>query len=314
MSLTREGSVMNKKTVIGVFYSTLYVILVPIANFFREIFLKKENSITFLFYAFVFSFLFFNIINIKKINLIYKKSLSTKFLFLKINILILLIWTSSFLAPVYFGAVYSVLTIFSVIGLLGTVSKKIKKECKTKLIQRTFSITLYLSGLVIIITHAFVLNTFYGLFFALNSGLFTFLYIKNSQKFSQEANLTASEVLAVRYWGVFAFIPIFFTKKIDLLSIILSPYLLSMSIFVSFVSMILPVYLNQKSLYYIEYKLSSTILSFIPCAAWLMYMLQGKKDYSSTLITTTCLLIFFAGILSVLSNGYKFNFNLNKKS
>lgn len=304
---------MDKKTFIGVLYSIAYVVLVPAANFIRETFLKKSNSIIFLFYAFIFSFIFFNIINIKNIRLIYKKSIYSKYLFFKINIFILFIWGCSFLAPVYFGAVYSVLTIFSVIGLLGIINSKFKREDSIKLIQKNLSVIFYLSGIILIFIHAFVSKTFFGLSVSLSSGIFTFLYIKNSQKFSQEASLSAAEVLAVRYWGVFAFLPMLFFEKNNILTIALNPHLLLISVFVSFISMILPVYFNQKSLYYIEYKLTSTILSFIPFVTWLIYLIQGKNDYNSVLITIICLLIFFGGILSILSKVYFYKQNKQLK-
>ena len=305
---------MNKKLkTIGILLSIAYIFIVPIANFVREDLITKENSTLFLFFSFLFSLLFFNLINIRNIKKIYTKSIDNKFDFIKINLFILILWSSSFLAPTYFGAPYSVLMIFSTVGILGTFSRIVKNEDKYGNLQRYFAIALYSTSIILILTHVFSAHVYKGFLLSLTSGIFTFLYIRDSQKFSFKSGLQASEILAVRYWGVIVILPFFCINHGYSLPSHLNLNLFLLCTFVAFISMVLPVYFNQKSLYYIDYKLSSAILSFVPFVAWVFCFLQDKNEYKTVLISLICLFTFSGGFLSAFLGKSKFIYSNNIK-
>ncbi len=285
-----------KKIIAGSILAFLYTLIVPLANIFRENLIDKDASLVMLCFAFFYSFIFFNLINIKRISNVYKKCLESKYLLIKVNIYIVIIWGCSFLSPLYIGGTYSVLVLFSTVGFFSSCRYLMEMKFLNKLTLGIFiPISLYLASLLLILHDAFLHNKLFGFMLALFSGATSFLYIKDSQKFAAETNFSASEVLAVRYCGFFFFIPFVFFSQKQILYTHLNVHFLRLKHFIYCVSMIITIYFSQKSLSYIDYKLSATIFSFIPCINWFIYLCHGNNSFSSFLVTLSSSFTFLGG-------------------
>jgi threonine/homoserine efflux transporter RhtA len=229
--------------------------------------------------------LYFNIVNIGKLKVLYKACWQEKKMWLAVMLTILVMWCCTMIGPGLIGASLYNFLYFSFLGAIGFLSLSIIAWYKNR---SKFYFGLGLILLIIIAIIDQIVNadnkiSILGIGLGLLGGLVTFIYFKQSQALVNRIQLKATQILAVRFYltiiGLFVIIP----KENFKFLLAMNTTLILLAL--AAISLIAPLYCQQKALEKISSEQNAIILSLIPVVtAFIQLIVFHNVNYKFILI------------------------------
>jgi len=244
-------------------YSFLYVLIFSIALILIQ---KLDITIPPLFSLLVtatIATIYFNIINIKNLKKTYADCFQNKQNWFLVMLIVLIMWSTTMIGPGKIGASFFNFIYFSWLGTLGFLSLGLQNGIHKR--QFYFAACLFaliLTNIFLELNNSFSLSALTGIALALIGGTSSFIYFRKSQSLAKNANLSATQVLAVRFYLSIVMIFIFLPKH--LLNEHLTPINSLNLMLLAFFSLIIPLYFSQKALEKITPEQHAIINSLCP--------------------------------------------------
>jgi hypothetical protein len=245
-------------------YSFLYVLIYSFPAVFLE---KLYSSIAPLFSLLIaasIATLFFNIINLGKLKKVYIECWRERKMWLAIMCTILIMWSCSVFAPGMIGASLYTFLYFAFLGMLGFISLAIIDWSKNR-------IKLFF-GLAILILILFVVGAFLGqkltkinlicTLLGFIGGTSAFVYFKQSQILLKRIQISATQILAVRFYLTIIVLFLILLHGSFSLYFTVSNFLQLMLL--AAISLIIPLYFSQKALEKISSEKNAIVMSISP--------------------------------------------------
>jgi hypothetical protein len=247
-----------------VIYSFLYIFIFSIALILIQ---KLDVSVPPLFSLLItasIASVYFNIINLHRLKEMYLDCLKNFRMWVLIMAIVLLMWGCTMIGPGKIGASSFNFIYFAWLGMLGFISLCVQDWQKN---QAKFYLSISIVALIAInifleLQTSFTKGTALGIFLALAGGTSSFVYFKISQAFTKKTHLTATQILAVRFYLSI------FVLYIILPAHSISEYLscgnaLSLAL-LALCSLIIPLYFSKKALEKITSEQHAIINSLCP--------------------------------------------------
>ncbi len=275
-------------------YSFLYVLVFSIALILIQ---KLDVSIPPLFSLLVtatIASLYFNIINKNNLKKIYADCLKNKKQWFSVMLIVLIMWGTTMVGPGKIGASLFNFIYFAWLGMLGFMLLALKnwQEYKIKFYFGVCLLLLIIANIFFEIRSSFSYESLYGIFLALAGGTSSFIYFKNSQALAKNANLSATQVLAVRFYLSIIVLFIILPKQhvVEYMSFTNLTNLLLLA----FLSLIIPLYFSQKALEKITSEQHAIINSLCPIATCVLQTLVFNDLKSEQMIVYILYTLFIA--------------------
>lgn len=205
--------------------------------------------------------IYFHLINWKKISSIYVPFLREKWLFIKLNVAVAGVWLCTYYSIYFSSATISIYTFFITGGALSLFLRRNKSG--------TDIVGIILFCILIFFPYIIYHALWRGISLGILGGIFGLSYNIISGTVCSHLKLTATQTLACRFW-LLIFALCFFIPKNFLTQ--LNVQVLLIIVFIAFLSLILQIWLNQKSVIAIGGKQTSFIASFAPSVT---FIIQG---------------------------------------
>ncbi|MBV9576399.1 MAG: EamA family transporter [Gammaproteobacteria bacterium] len=245
-------------------YSFLYVFIFSIALILIQ---KLDITIPPLFSLLVTTIIasiYFNMINRKSLKKIYTDCFQNKKEWFSVMLIVLIMWSMTMIGPGKIGASLFNFIYFAWLGTLGFLSLNFQDPKKYNK-QFYFAVclgTLIIVNILIELKHSFSFAVLTGIALALAGGTSSFIYFKKSQILARSAHLSATQVLAVRFYLSIIFLLFFLpTYQVDAYLTLSNSFNL---ILLAFFSLIIPLYFSQKALEKITPEQHAIINSLCP--------------------------------------------------
>src|SRR5262249_28791080 len=159
----------------------------------------------------------------------------------------LIMWGTTMIGPGKIGASLFNFIYFAWLGMLGfmVLSFKNWREYKIKFYFGLCLFLLIIASVFFELRSSFSYQTLYGIFLALAGGTSSFIYFKNSQALAKNAHLSATQVLAVRFY--LSIIVLFIILPKQHIVHYLTFNNLATLVLLAFLSLIIPLYFSQKA-------------------------------------------------------------------
>lgn len=208
--------------------------------------------------------LYFNFINKKNLKKIYADCFANKKQWLLVMSIVLVMWGTTMVGPGKIGASLFNFIYFAWLGMLGLISLSLQ-NWNTNKVKFYFALSILLliiTNVVFELRASFSMDSIYGMFLALVGGSSSFIYFKQSQTLAKTASLSATQVLAVRFYLAIIMLLIILPKSHfgDYLTL----YNLACLVLLAFFSLIIPLYFSQKALEKITSEQHAIINSLCP--------------------------------------------------
>jgi drug/metabolite transporter (DMT)-like permease len=274
-------------------YIIVYVLLTAVSMvFIREAANFLPPSLT-LFLGSIAAIIVFHAINFRSVKSMYQKAWHNKWLWLRMMITIAIVWLACIYGPTLVAPAIFVLLYFAISCLIGIFASYQKEKAFYLIIA---GIGVLACTVCIIINYLYTVSIshfiIYGIILGIIGGVINYIYIKQSHAFASRENLTATQVLAVRFWltlGIcYALLPSASFHYINLNSLI-------MAICVSLASLILPIYFFMKSVIKIGVEKNAIVSGLVPAST---YVLQAVifHHYSDLMLLLNLAAGFFIAL------------------
>lgn len=275
-------------------FTLLYIILTSIsANFIYNLGIKIPDSLMISLSSF-YALLFFHLLNYNKIFNIYQRLLNHKIIYIKLLIAFLGMWGFSFILPIYFSPSLTIFFAMSWPALLSILSLYYQTRLH-KYIFFSLILLMLIIFFYIVLYKQYNLTSYILLVLGMTIlGISMYAYSKISFKLSK-LGFSSSEILAVRFWLLFL-IPLIITCKTGSIKLITNPYILISNLILSIISLIIPVFCNQKSIINIGVNKHSLLVGFTPIVTTIIEFISIRNLHALSNLT----LIFSALFASVL--------------
>ena len=269
-------------------FSVLYALLTAVSLVLIQG-LKDVPANVSLFICAVTATLFFHIINGKKLRTVYSATYANKVTWLAVSITIFIIWWVTFYSVQLIGASKSVLIFFTSRAIVGYLYKFLKKD-------NLWTTIICLLGLAIILVIFYIINREshkWLLGFAITSvgGLTSYLYGKCSHTLGNNAALTATQILAVRFYVLIAVL--LWSVSFSALKYAIESHWLALMIITLF-SFILPLYFNQRGIMTAGPEVHAIIAALTPFFTVLLELLVHQTISISTIVFSIIIVLFIA--------------------
>jgi hypothetical protein len=255
-------------------YSFLYVFAFSVALVLIQ---KLDISIPPLFSLLVtatIASLYFNLINKNHIKEIYSDCFRNKKQWIVVMFIVLVMWATTMIGPGKIGASLFNFIYFAWLGMLGFILQSFKNWQENR-IKFYFGFCVFL---LIILNIFFELHvsysydSLYGIVTALLGGTASFVYFKQSQILAKNTRLSATQILAVRFYLAIIILAIIVPKHQihDYLTLSSSASL----ILLAFLSLIIPLYFSQKALEKITSEQHAIINSICPIVTGILQQIM----------------------------------------
>lgn len=254
-------------------YSFLYVLIFSIALVLIQ---KLDIILPPLFSLLVtasIATIYFNFINKNSLKKIYADCFQNKKDWCLVMCIVLVMWSTTMVGPGKIGASLFNFIYFAWLGTLGFLSLSFKNW---KQYNKQFYFALSLSTLIVIniyleLNNSFSMAALTGIILALIGGTSSFFYFRKSQSLAKNASLSATQVLAVRFYLsiiiLLIFLPTYqigeYLTPINSLNLVL----------LAFFSLIIPLYFSQKALEKITPEQHAIINSLCPLITGIIQVL-----------------------------------------
>lgn len=243
-------------------YAIGYIFCVALVSVIRAKLLLELSPIIVLLISSVLGCSYFHLIDYKESLNIYKKFFDKKILFLNLNLIVALMWFATYYSIYFSSAAIFVFEFFMVGGCLSILCRNNTLSLSNK--------SLSLPLIILILMPLFIYKAqCIGILLGILAGVLGFTYNMLSNKAALLLDLSASQILASRFWLLIALstilVPMDFLTQITLRAFIIT-------LFITVLSFVLQVWLNQKSVITIGGMESSYISSYAPA---LTFVIQG---------------------------------------
>lgn len=287
----------------GVAYAVGYMLLTCASLMFVESISVKEqiDPLIMLWVNAIVATIIMHIILLSKLKLTYikfiKYPLSTTFMM----VTVLLIVASSFYSIKKIGTMEYLVLYFSVMGFVSSLVEILLHKNKLN----TLRLMVFAIVCIMLVNHLMQKNDIAVVitFIGASAGV---LYARFSQKLALNVNMSALQILSIRYWFVIVIIPLLFNDCLE--SVINGVHVLKEKFVIitllSIITLILPLYMTQKSLKHISYSKNGIINSCAPLIAILgNYIFTNNLIDSIFIVAATC--IFLNTLLTKHINSHK---------
>lgn len=259
--------------------------------------------------------IYFNLINLNDLKKIYLECISNIKEWIWVMLIVLVMWATTMIGPAKIGASQFNFIYFAWLGILGFISLSYQNWSlnKNKFYFAICLLTLILGAIYIELQLSLSLGTIYGLLLALLGGTASFVYFKKSQILANKAELTATQVLAVRFYLAIIILTIFLPKHASFQYLTLSN-LISLSLLACF-SLIIPLYFSQKALEKISSEQHAIINSLCPIVTGILQELMFRDLKCQQIIVYLLYSISIASfyLIEKMNKQYS-HFNLYRKN
>lgn len=245
-------------------YSFLYVLIFSIALVLIQ---KLDISIPPLFSLLVtvtIASLYFNLINKQHFKKMYSDCFSNKKQWLSVMSIVLIMWATTMIGPGKIGALLFNFIYFAWLGMLGffLLSFQNWEKHRIKFYFALCLLTLIIVNIAFELQLSFSSEALTGILLALLGGTSSFIYFKQSQALAKKADLSATQVLAVRFY--LAIIVLLLIVPKHHISEYLTPSNIFNLLLLASFSLIIPLYFSQKALEKITSEQHAIINSLCP--------------------------------------------------
>ncbi|GEM_PF-1598708 len=276
------------------FFCWMYVLLNSFSSILRQIGGNMISPAMILLLGSLFAIFYYHIVNFKHIKLIYQHCWTQKSNWLVLNICVTVMWVAAVYAPSMIGSSFYMFEFFATLGIVGSFSLFYGsgKLDWSQLIGLLGLLTLLVYMMVINLYDHFTSRESLGILFAVVGGSTAFFYSKVSSDFMKTTKISATQVLAVRFYStviVCALIsPNTAFANLDIHSV-------SLIIAIAMFSLIVPLYFAQKGIEKAGAEMYAIICSTIPFITALMEELyyHNVRWQDFTVYTFYC---FFVGL------------------
>jgi len=256
-----------------VIYSFLYVLTISIGLIFIQ---KIDVSISPVFSLMItatIASIYFNLINFRNIKSMYVDCFKNKKIWFLIMLLVLAMWFYTIAAPGLIGASLSTFLYAAWLGTLGLLSQSFNnwENNKSKFYCSLCILLLIFANIYIELRDSFSTKAIYGILLGFIGGTSAFIYFKVSQALAKNTKLTATQILAVRFY-LAIFILFMVLPKQSFSQYFTVNNLLSL-ILLAFLALIIPLYFSQKALDKITSEQHAIICSLCPIATGVLQLI-----------------------------------------
>lgn len=240
--------------------AAMYVFLTAISFVFIDSLCAAIHPMVALFIMSTIALLVFNLLSLKTLKKTYVACYKHWGTFLLMSFVLGVDWTSMVYATHLSDPFIAMSALFITLALIGFIVQYRKYHSWYYL----FGGLLLIASLVLLISSYQIANTrnvFQGLFLGMLAGIAFYIYIVQSDKLSKQANLSAVEILATRFWVLF-FVSSGYLYGKNLHDILAANWMLLL--FISFASLIIPIYFNQKAIQKLGPSVAAILISFVP--------------------------------------------------
>ncbi len=235
----------------------------------------------------VFAIVFFHLATKTKFKHIYHVCRQYRYLWLIINIIVCIIWVCSYYSVKWIGPTALLFLFF-----LAMTSAHWAREL---LVKKSFNINIINIILPIIFIVIFCIFNhpkgaiLKGIIPGVIAGVAGSYYNSYSKTFAKNGQLTANDVLAVRFYAILLLTP-FFLKSADFININLMD--IGKLMLISLMTFILPLYMSQRSLMQLTLGQHTAIITLTPLGA---YVVQGLATghWSVLLLSMSTIAVVF---------------------
>lgn len=248
-------------------YAFLYVIISGFSFVFIEKLYADISPFFSLLIMSIITTIFFNLVNIHNLKKMYVACWQEKKLWFGIMVVILVMWSCTMIGPGLIGASLYGFIYFSFLGVLGYLSAYFRRE-KLDRNKLYFSFAIFLlivTGIIDLLREELNLSSIFGLALGLIGGITSFIYFKQTQMLVKRVKLSASQILAIRFY--LTIITMFIILPKGNFDLYLTWNNMWQLLGLSFFSLIIPLYFMQKALEKITSEQSAIILSLVPACA-----------------------------------------------
>lgn len=243
-------------------YSILYVVVFSIASILIQKMYFTISPFFSLFITASIATVFFNLVNIKVLKTVYTKCWQYKYLWIAIMITILVMWSCSMIAPGLIGASLYNFLYFAWLGVLGFLSLGLFRFDKLRL-SWGGSILLLIAIVLWGEFHSHLTDkTLLGIALGFIGGTSAFVYFKQSQAIFQKIKLSATQIIAVRFY--LTIILLFLILPKGSFSLYVTWHNMLQLTLLAALSLIIPLYFQQKALEKISSEQNAIIMSLSP--------------------------------------------------
>lgn len=258
-------------------YSFFYVLMASVGLVLTEYLDQSVPPLLSLIIASLIATIFFHVVNFGKWRSLYIGCWKQKWLYLALMLSVLIIWVCSMYGPELLGASQFNFFYFSSLGGLGFFIKAVK-EFEAKRME------LYIGSIIIILMVVVIYdnpnghgitNFLIGIFLSLLAGIFSFIYFKQSQALLKKASLSATQILATRFY--LTIIVLFLIVPKENLFVYLTIKNVIEILLLSFLTMIVQLFFVQKALEKISAEQNSIIVSLTPAITGILQQTMFKN-------------------------------------
>ncbi len=256
-------------------YSWLYVFINAISGLLRQVMGGMVAPAAILLVGAIISVIFFNLLNASRLKTLYQTCWQHKKSWFMMGLSVTGLWLPAFYAPSIIGASLYTFIFFALLGFLGKGALYLKGHQRTRV--SLISLIGLGSLLCTVILVSFYFNPSWqeawGISLSIFGSIMGFLYAKQSAQFGKVAKLTATGILAVRFYLTIpislALLPVH-----NELSLGAHPLLIAA---VGVFCLILPTYLSQKGIERAGVEANAIIISVTPFVTAILQYLYFKN-------------------------------------
>lgn len=291
-------------------YSFLYVLVFSIALVLIQ---KLDVSIPPLFSLLItaiFASLYFNLINRNHLRKIYSDCFANKKQWITVMIIVLVMWATTMIGPGKIGASLFNFIYFAWLGMLGFIMLSLQnwKEYRIKFYFALCLFSLIIANVFFELKTSLSYESLYGIILALLGGTASFIYFKQSQALAKNAHLSATQVLAVRFYLAIIILLLFLPRH-QIVNYLNLPTIFVL-LLLAFFSLIIPLYFSQKALEKITSEQHAIINSSCPIVTGILQQIIFNDLKSEQMV------IYFLYTLAIICfyfiNKYNQKMELNK--
>lgn len=287
---------MNTNTLIGILYSIFYAIVCAGTLIAVEAISQSISSMSTLWGSAVFATVVLHIRSIKALRKVYRSAINHYPLVIVMILSVFFIVFSSYYSVAIIGVENYLVLYFSTLGMIATILHYVKIKQK----KCIFSIIFYITAILAALSNLHLSNTetISSLISILLGCFGGVMYAKYSQMLYAATGLGALQLLSIRYWLVILVLPLFPHTIGHLRDLMIEywAYIALMGVSV----LILPLYLSQKSLEFVDYKIYLIISSTTPIFSLLLLYFILHDNRITFSIIMSCTFLFFATLITLL--------------
>ena len=278
----------------GYIDALIYVLLSSVAFVFLNNLIADVNPLIALLVMSSVALVVFNLLSFKRVKLTYTVCWQHKSIYIWMSIGLALDWVCMVYASYVADPFIAMAALFISLAIIGFIRLNFIQKSRKQLISLillVISLILLELFYVVPVEHSTSLGILLGV---LAGGAF-YLYILNSAKLASLGNLNSLQVLATRFWFLWG-IALIMVPKLHLWANMLTH--LGALILISFASLIVPIYFNQRAIQKLGAELTSVFIGLVPPVTFVCYVIYSHEFH--WLNGMVCLIITVALLLPTI--------------